>query len=57
MMSKCPDESLRMRGMDLFMCILRMLEDTFTLGVAQFIITSMKAHLALRDVLILPYIL
>ena len=29
MESKCSDETLRMRGMNLNMCILRMLEDTF----------------------------
>ena len=29
-----PDEKLRMRGMDLNLCILRMFEDTFSLGTA-----------------------
>ena len=31
---KCPDETLRMRGMNLNMCILSMLEDTFSLDAA-----------------------
>ena len=31
---KCPDETLRMRGMNPNLCILRMLEDTFLLGAA-----------------------
>ena len=33
--SKCPDETLRMRWMNLNLCILRMLEDTCSLGAAQ----------------------
>ena len=32
MENKCPDETLRMRGMNLY--ILRMFEDTFALDVA-----------------------
>ena len=35
MENKCPDETSRMRGMNLNLCILRMLEDTFSLGAAQ----------------------
>ena len=31
---KCPDETLRMREMNLHLCILHMLEDTFLLDVA-----------------------
>ena len=34
MESKCPDEALRMRLMNLDLCVLRMLEDTFSLGEA-----------------------
>ena len=30
----CPDESLRMRGMNLNLCILHMLEDTLSHGAA-----------------------
>ena len=40
MESKCPDETLCMHEMNLNMCILRMLEDTFSLGAAQIIIIS-----------------
>ena len=32
--SKCSDEILRMYGINLNLCILRMLEDTFLLGAA-----------------------
>ena len=35
MESKCPDETLSMRGLNRSLCILRMFEDTFPLGVAQ----------------------
>ena len=35
--SKCPDETLHMREMNLNLCILRMLKDTFSLGMAQFV--------------------
>ena len=35
MESKCPDETLCMRGMNLNLCILRMFEDTFSLGAAR----------------------
>ena len=34
MESKCPDETLRMRRMNLNQCILRMFKDTFSLGAA-----------------------
>ena len=34
MESKCPDEILRMRGMNLNLGIMRMLEDTFPLDAA-----------------------
>ena len=34
MESKCPDENLRMRATYLNLCILRMLEGTFSLGAA-----------------------
>ena len=37
MVSKCPDETLRMRAMNLNTCILRMLEDTFSLCAAPII--------------------
>ena len=37
MESKCPDETLRKRGMNMNLCILRMLEDTFSLGAARII--------------------
>ena len=35
MKSKYPDETLRMRWINLNLCILCMLEDTFSLGVSQ----------------------
>ena len=38
MESKCPDEILRMRGMNLNLRVLRMLEDTFSLGEAHIVI-------------------
>ena len=34
MESKCPDEALRMCVINLNLCLLRMLEDTFSLGAA-----------------------
>ena len=34
MESNCPDDFLRMRGINLNMCILRMFEDTFLLDAA-----------------------
>ena len=34
MENKCPDKALRMSGMNLNLCILRMLEDTISLGAA-----------------------
>ena len=34
MESKYPDEKLLMRAMNLFLCILRMLEDVFSIGAA-----------------------
>ena len=40
MESKYPVKSLRMRGMNLNRCILRMFEDTFLLGATQMIITG-----------------
>ena len=33
MENKCPDETLHMHGMNLNLCILSMLKDTFWLGV------------------------
>ena len=42
MESKCPDETLRMRGMNLNLCILRMLEDTFLLGAAQLVLVILR---------------
>ena len=41
MISTYPDETLRMRGINLNLCVLRMLEDTFSLGEAHF----MKANI------------
>ena len=38
MESKGMDDTLRMRLMDLNMCILRMLEDTFSLGATEYIL-------------------
>ena len=36
MESKCPDETMRMRGMNLNLCILHMFDDNFSLTAAQF---------------------
>ena len=38
MENKFPDETLHMRGMNLNLCILRMFEDTFSLGAVQMIV-------------------
>ena len=40
--SKCPDTTLRMRRMYLNLCILRMLEDTFSFQAATLILESQK---------------
>ena len=40
MESKCPDKTLRMRDMNLNLCMLRMREDTFSLEVAQVVSES-----------------
>ena len=39
MASTCPDETVRMRGMNLNLCILRMQEDTFSLGATRLILS------------------
>ena len=39
-----PNETLRMRGMNLNLCILRMLEDTFSLEAAQLSLRSKLSY-------------
>ena len=46
MESKCLDDTLCMCGMDPNLCIWRMLEDTFSLGLAQY---SMSIHVLYRS--------
>ena len=45
MESKCPDENLRMHGINLNLCILRVFEDTLLLGTAHFIVYQCLSHL------------
>ena len=44
MESKCPDETLRMRAMNLNLCILHMSEDTLLHGAAHMIVIILTLH-------------
>ena len=44
--NKSPDENMRMRGLNLYLCILRMFGDTYSLGVANVILITVICLIA-----------